>query len=87
MLVSTIGSWILFGTLCYTNPGDVDTCHQILKKGVLSPADCSTIWQSTAYRLNVQIEKRGLSMTYTEGICLSSEPGVDTTIKLSYNKI
>ena len=87
MLASTIGSWILFGTLCYTNPGAVDTCHQILKKGVLSPADCSTIWQSTAYRLNVQIKERGLSMTYTEGICLSSEPGVDTTIKLSYNKI
>ena len=87
MLASTIGKYILFGTLCYTNPGDVDTCHQILKKGVLSPADCSTIWQSTAYRLNIQIKERGISMTYTEGICLSSEPGVDTTIKLSYNKI
>jgi hypothetical protein len=87
MLASTIGSWILFGTLCYTNPGDVDTCHQILKKGVLSPADCSVIWQSAANRMDAKIRERGLSMTYVEGVCLSSEPGVDKTINLSYNKI
>jgi hypothetical protein len=65
MLASTIGKYILFGTLCYTNPGDVDTCHQILKKGLLSPADCSVVWQSHVYRI--------------------TEPGVDTTLKLSYN--
>ena len=85
MLASTIGKYILFGTLCYTNPGDVDTCHQILKKGLLSPADCSVVWQSHVYRISVQIEKKGLSMTYTEGQCLSTKPGVDTTLKLSYN--
>ena len=85
MLASTIGKYILFGTLCYTNPGDVDTCHQILKKGLLSPADCSVVWQSHVYRMSMQIEEKGLSMTYTEGQCLSTEPGVDTTLKLSYN--
>ena len=85
MLASTIGKYILFGTLCYTNPGDVDTCHQILKKGLLSPADCSVVWQSHVYRIRMQIEEKGLSMTYYEGQCLSTEPGVDTTINLSYN--
>ncbi len=85
MLASTIGSWILFGTLCYTNPGDVDKCHQVIQKGVLSPADCSVIWQSTANRLDREITEKGLSMTYIQGVCLSTEPGVDTTINLSYN--
>ena len=85
MLASTIGSWILFGTLCYTNPGDVDKCHQIIQKGVLSPADCSVIWQSTANRLDRQITEKELSMTYVQGVCLSTEPGVDKTINLSYN--
>lgn len=87
MLASTIGSWILFGTLCYTNPGDVDKCHQIIQKGVLSPADCSVIWQSTANRLDREITEKELSMTYVQGVCLSTEPGVDKTINLSYNKI
>ena len=85
MLASTIGSWILFGTLCYTNPGDVDKCHQVIQKGVLSPADCSVIWQSTANRLEHEITEKGLSMTYVQGVCLSTEPGVDKTINLSYN--
>ena len=85
MLASTIGKWILFGTLCYTNPGDVDKCHQVIQKGVLSPADCSVVWQSTANRLDHEITEKGLSMTYVEGQCLSTEPGVDKTIKLSYN--
>tara|TARA_A100001388_G_scaffold253354_1_gene216412 strand:- start:1961 stop:2218 length:258 start_codon:yes stop_codon:yes gene_type:complete len=85
MLASTIGSWILFGTLCYTNPGDVDKCHQIIQKGVLSPADCSVIWQSTANRLDREITEKELSMTYVQGVCLSTEPGVDKTINLSYN--
>ena len=85
MLASIIGSWILFGTLCYTNPGDVDKCHQIIQKGVLSPADCSVIWQSTANRLDHEITEKGLSMTYVQGVCLSTEPGVDKTINLSYN--
>ena len=85
MLASTIGSWILFGTLCYTNPGDVDKCHQIIQKGVLSPADCSVIWQSTANRLDREITEKELSMTYIQGVCLSTEPGVDKTINLSYN--
>jgi len=85
MLASTIGSWILFGTLCYTNPGDVDKCHQIIQKGVLSPADCSVIWQSTANRLDREITEKQLSMTYIQGVCLSTEPGVDKTINLSYN--
>ena len=85
MLASTIGSWILFGTLCYTNPGDVDKCHQVIQKGVLSPADCSVIWQSTANRLDREITENGLSMTYIQGVCLSTEPGVDKTLNLSYN--
>ena len=85
MLASTIGSWILFGTLCYTNPGDVDKCHQVIQKGVLSPADCSVIWQSTANRLDREITEKGLSMTYIQGVCLSTEPGVDMTLNLSYN--
>jgi hypothetical protein len=85
MLATTIGSWILLGTICYTNPGDVDKCHQILKKGLLSPADCSVVWQSQVYRISLQIEEKGLSMTHVEGQCLSTEPGVDKTINLSYN--
>ena len=87
MLASTIGSWILFGTLCYTNPGDVDTCHQILKKGVLSPADCSVIWQSNVYRIHKEIEEKGLSLTHVEGYCIPVDPDIDTSIKLSYNTI
>ena len=85
MLASTIGSWILFGTLCYTNPGDVDKCHQVIQKGVLSPADCSVIWQSTANRLDREITEKGLSMTYIQGVCLSTDPGIDKTLNLSYN--
>ena len=87
MLASTIGSWILFGTLCYTNPGDVDKCHQVIQKGVLSPADCSVIWQSNVYRIHKEIEEKGLSLTHVEGYCIQVDPNIDTSIKLSYNTI
>ena len=73
--------------MCFTNPGDVDSCKQIIKKGVLSPADCSVVWQSNVYRIHREIEEKGLSLTHVEGYCIPVDPDVDTNLKLSYNTI
>ena len=87
MLASFLSTYLLIGTVCFTNPGDVDACRQIIKKGVLSPADCSVIWQSNVYRIHKEIEEKGLSLTHTEGYCIPLDPSIDTSLKLSYNTI
>ena len=87
MLASFLSTYLLIGTVCFTNPGDVDACRQIIKKGVLSPADCSVIWQSNVYRIHKEIEEKGLSLTHVEGYCIPVDPNIDTSIKLSYNTI
>ena len=87
MLASFLSTYLLIGTVCFTNPGDVDACRQIIKKGVLSPADCSVIWQSNVYRIHREIEEKGLSLTHVEGYCIPVDPDIDTSIKLSYNTI
>ena len=87
MLASFLSTYLLIGTVCFTNPGDVDACRQIIKKGVLSPADCSVIWQSNVYRIHKEIEEKGLSLTHVEGYCIPVDPDIDTSIKLSYNTI
>ena len=87
MISSLLSTYILIGTVCFTNPGDVDSCKQIIKKGVLSPADCSVVWQSNVYRIHREIEEKGLSLTHVEGYCIPVNPDVDTNLKLSYNTI
>tara|TARA_Y100001973_G_C5106424_1_gene285385 strand:+ start:479 stop:742 length:264 start_codon:yes stop_codon:yes gene_type:complete len=87
MISSLLSTYILIGTVCFTNPGDVDSCKQIIKKGVLSPADCSVVWQSNVYRIHREIEEKGLSLTHVEGYCIPVDPDVDTNLKLSYNTI
>tara|TARA_R100000664_G_scaffold31595_2_gene45360 strand:- start:149 stop:412 length:264 start_codon:yes stop_codon:yes gene_type:complete len=87
MISSLLSTYILIGTVCFTNPGDVDSCKQIIKKGVLSPADCSVVWQSNVYRIHREIEEKGLSLTHVEGYCIPVNPDIDTNLKLSYNTI
>ena len=87
MISSLISTFILIGTVCYTNPGDVDSCRQIIKKQLLSPADCSVYWQSAVYNIHMEIKEKGLSLTHTEGYCIPLDPSIDTSLKLSYNTI
>jgi|TARA_Y100000817_G_scaffold142517_1_gene111681 hypothetical protein len=87
LMPSLLSTYIIIGTVCFTNPGDVDACRQIIKKGLLSPADCSMRWQSSVYRIHEEIREKGLSLTHVEGYCIPVDPNIDTSIKLSYNTI
>lgn len=77
--------FLLIGHLCWTNPGNVDTCHQIIIRDAISFPDCSVKFTSRVYREREKIEKKGLSLTSVEGHCYELKEGVDRFMRLSYD--
>lgn len=72
---------VIFGYICNDNPNMDDQCTQVYIPGAISRADCSVKFGSYLHRYKEEIAKKGLSMTYKEVYCLSSDPDVDTVHK------
>ena len=80
-----IAKFLLLGHICWTNPGTIDDCKQIIIRDLLSPADCNVQFTSRVYKAKVTIEKKGLSLTQAEAMCYDLTPGVDKFYELSYH--